>query len=161
MATFPRLALISTGFPQFTASIASGYPSFSRVVAQPNVVTFSPTTAAPTENENPITMSPTPFNSPNPFISVSTVFPPELKIPESDYDYEELSHYDIIRDKLELMKIGWPLTQKDEHEITMHLKLKDPNATISTQLIKNAFLRGDEDQKKAMLEITDKIGYTL
>jgi hypothetical protein len=162
MATFPRLALISTGFPQFTTSTAAGYPSFSRVVASfPNVITFSPT-PSPTVDENPVTMSPTPFNSPNPFtLEPTTSFPTELKIPESDYDYEEVSYYDIIRDKLESMRITWPLSRQDEHEITMHLKLKDPNVTVSTQLIKNAFLRGDADQKKALLEITDKIGYTL
>lgn len=81
----------------------------------------------------------------------------EIKDEKEEEDYEELSYYDIFRDKLQEMKIEWPLTSVDEYEIEKKCKTGDPDI----QLIKMAFHNGDEDVKKAMLIIADKINYVL
>lgn len=155
MATFARFGLTSTGFPQFTLS-TTGFAQFAKAVADEDII--------PQYVEGPVTVSPTPFNTPNGPVTVSpTTFPPVLHIPEykSDYDYEELDIITIMKDRLEELKIGWPLNETDEEVISNFSKHKNPNASVSDRLIREAYVQGNPEQKKTMLELADKLNYQL
>lgn len=171
MAAYPRFATASTPFPKF-ATASSTYPTFgfsitlgeSQIVPQfvrdPNSITDSPTPEDNSISASPTTQAPTDENSITE--SPTTQAPTFEADHKSDYDYEELSVYDIMRDKLEELKIAWPLTDKDEKEITKkHKASKNSTSSPDDQLIRNAYLRGDTEQKKIMLEIADKLTYTL
>jgi hypothetical protein len=90
-------------------------------------------------------------------------FPTTLHIDtKSDYDYDDLSHYTMFRDRLEELKLGWPLTEEDEDKIEQKLKKKFPTQEdFDAQLIQNAYARANNDQQGIMRELADRLNYTL
>ncbi len=81
---------------------------------------------------------------------------------KSDYDYDDLSYYTMFRDRLEELKLGWPLTDEDEQQIEDKIKFKNPTQTdFDAQLIQNAYARGDPEQQSVMRSLADKLNYVL
>ncbi len=151
--SFPRLATSAVLFPTFTMNAAI-FPGFTLEGGpKPNILTTSPTP----KSFNHITTSPT--------TSVPTVVSTQnvtKKINSSDYDYEEPSDYEIFRNRLEELKVDWPLTNEDEDEIIADIKTDHPDKEdFDIYLIKHAYLRGDAVQKSLMLKTADKLHYTL
>jgi hypothetical protein len=172
--SFPRLATTADYFPRLAMSHfhhpghsfgenKDNYATNSPTPATDNFATNSPTTQAPTPIENYATSSPT---TPYPTTQTPSV-PKNISNTteadkESDYEYDETSVYSIFRDKLDELKIGWPLSQKEEDKIISKEKAKYPDKEdFDTLLIKMAFLKGDDVQKSIMIGIADKIDYTL
>jgi len=176
--SFPRLATSIEPFPRMVmtfenfAGHAFGntenkYATFSPTTIPEDYATFSPTPFSP--RHNGATFSPTPFSprhngatfSPTPPL-LSTTFSPTTKEEKSDYDYDETSMYNLFRDRLEELKVGWPLTEKDEDDIISKDKNKYPDKEdFDTLLIKMAFIKGNETQKSLMITLADKLNYTL
>lgn len=162
--SFPRLATSIEPFPRMVmtfenfAGHAFGntenkYATFSPTTTPEDYATFSPTPFSP--RHNGATFSPTP-----PLLS--TTFSPTTKEEKSDYDYDETSMYNLFRDRLEELKVGWPLTEKDEDDIISKDKDKYPDKEdFDTLLIKMAFIKGNETQKSLMITLADKLNYTL
>ncbi len=83
------------------------------------------------------------------------------ELPETtDYSYdEEHSYYTSFRNRLEELKLGWPLTEKEEYDIERHTNSNNTDNEI--QLIKHAYLKGDLEQQSVMRSLAKKMNYTL
>lgn len=162
--SFPRLATSIEPFPRMVmtfenfaghafGNVEHKYSTFSPTKTPDDYATFSPTPFSPRYGA---TFSPT---------QVSTDVPtllPTTKEEKSDYDYDEASMYNLFRDRLEELKVGWPLSEKDEDNIISKDKDKYPDKEdFDTILIKMAFIKGNETQKSLMITLADKLNYTL
>lgn len=137
MSTFPKFSMDASSFPKFLMNASGGNPPrFGKGL---------------TAFEEPV------------FPQDIIIHPQhERKTNSSDYDYEEPpSTLEIIRDRLEELKLGWPLSDDDEDKIEERNKKSRNPQEIDTLIIKEAYLKADDVQKKIIVGIADKLHYTL
>lgn len=141
MSTFPKYATTATPFPKYSVSAAT-FPSYGKAL------TLS-------EEEEKL-------------IPRGDVFPPDIITEErktksaSDFEYEEpLTVLENMRDHLEELKLGWPLSDEQEDEIEAANKESKYPQGIDNLLIREAFVKASSGQKKAMIDLADKIHYSL